>query len=102
MRQNSDSPICMSLVNRLISLLDSHPQSENTYILIGNYLIDHEGACAYFSLRMLGLSETARKMTHYKWALMILILRTEEMSLELLKDYDLALADIVSGTENEN
>ena len=55
-RNNEGGEICMTDIHRLISLLDTDYENENSYILIGNYLIDHPGASMHFTMKLLGLS----------------------------------------------
>ena len=89
------------MVSRLASLLDTEPHHENTYILIGNYLIDHPDCCVYFTLKLLGLSEIGRKKANYKWVLILILLNHDNIDEAELKEFDYTIADIIEAAENE-
>lgn len=61
-KDNAKLPTDMKLVQDLVELLDNYPKEENTYILVGNFVINHSDAYKYFELRVLGLSDVAKKL----------------------------------------
>jgi hypothetical protein len=75
--------------------MDWYPHHENTYALIGNYLIEHGTAHSYFCLRLLGVSALAKRLSNYRWALMILLSKMEEASQFTLEEYDLTMSHIL-------
>ena len=61
-KDNAKLPTDMKLVQDLVELLDNYPKEENTYILVGNFVINHSDTYKYFELRVLGLSDVAKKL----------------------------------------
>lgn len=91
----------MDMVTRLTALLDSHPEHENTYTLIGNYIFDHPAACPYFRLRLMSMSSIARFRESYLWVLKLLVLKSEEVDGNFLDELDATISDIIEESANE-
>ena len=61
----------MILINRLISLFENYCYHANTYILMGNYLIDHPQAERYIIPRILAADDKTKKMVEWQWVISI-------------------------------
>lgn len=93
--ENINQKDCMKIVEQLTTLLDTHPQNQNTYILISNYFVDHADdadAYKYLELKILNYSEKARSLDNYKRVLLIMMVKNKEIKEAQLKEYDLAMA----------
>lgn len=89
------------MVEKLISMVDRHPTSENTYILVGNYLIDHMDGLS--SLQdVLSHTRERRKCVNYVWVLQVMMSkhRTDKM----MKFYDQEIQHLImeSSTQEES
>lgn len=70
----------MNMIDQLIKTLELHPEDDNTYVIIGNYLAGHPGAEVYFHMRVLGLSEIAKKLENYHRLVLIMMFNLKEVN----------------------
>lgn len=77
----------MDIVNALIEMMQTYEDDENTYILIGNYLLDHHEAESYLHIHLMNVSEIARKTKNFKWVIAVALTRFPDVSNSILNNY---------------
>lgn len=84
----ANEPLQMDIVNKLVELLQAYEDDENTYILVGNYLLDHHQAENYLRLHLMNVNEAGRKTTNFKWVVAVALTKLPDASNSILDSYE--------------
>ena len=83
----ANEPLQMGIVNKLVELLQAYEDDENTYILVGNYLLDHHQAENYLRLHLMNVNEAGRKTTNFKWVVAVALTKLPDASNSIFDSY---------------
>ena len=92
----------MEIVNAVIDLVEPYEGEDNTYILMGNYLLDHPQFESYLHLHLINAGPVARKTKNFKWVIAIALITLPSNSISPFSDYADLISELISeATDNE-